>query len=111
MKFTPVFPLTGLFLILFSCNSEPQIDAKLIPLNSESYVKLEKGSATQYVQFELKDVTMVEIDRILDKNEFVQIDFCNSYNLREQQTWVFEYNQRYCLITARLNSPLYIALR
>ena len=107
MKFIPV-----LFLFLFSCHPESEIDSRLIPTTQESFVKIIPSQGEIYLQFEGSiDIALIETDRILNEGESIQIDFCNSYSIANQQTWIFEFNQRYCWIRTKINSPIYIAFR
>lgn len=111
MKFLPLL----FFTFLFGCEPEQQcesiqLDQRLISLNEGDFLKLEE-SESFYVRFDSKrNIEIIEIDRLLDENEEISIEFCHSHiQVQDQQTFINENNVIDCIINVtKINSPLYL---
>ena len=99
-----------LFLFLFTIYSCEKESLQLRPMNEGSFVKIDEGTERYQVIFdEFQDIQLIETDRILNDGEYLTIELLKSYNITAQQTQCFEYGIRVVYISAKLDSPLYIA--
>ncbi len=95
--------------IFLSCSHE--LDMRLVPIQQNEFVKIEQDGS-YYVQFEqMKKIEMIEVDRLLNGRESLEIELCDYYKVEQQQTIIIEQNQSYCIIHAKVQSPIYVAFR